>query len=280
MKEKYTVSELSRLFGISNQTLRYYDKIGLFKPNYVDKENNYRYYDYEQFFCLSMIMQLKRLNFSLESVQRYSSSMDMNSLEKNLIKTKELIHKQIEQLNQLESRNDRILQNLHIAKNAAEYQKCEVVEEPTRFQYAIPINFEIKDLYHYIKVVYESYIRSRYATHMAQHGEIVLQIHKENLQNRDFHVYNSIGFFIESNAEVVKGSREVVCIEQGKFATCVHCGPYGTIHRSYQKLYDFIEKQGWNICGDSLEFAVVSISLTKDPENFITQIQIPVQEGK
>ena len=32
MQEKYTVSELARLFGISNQTLRYYDKIGLFKP--------------------------------------------------------------------------------------------------------------------------------------------------------------------------------------------------------------------------------------------------------
>ena len=58
MKEKYTVSELAKLFGISAQTLRYYDKIGLFQPDDIDETNNYRYYSYEQFFRLSMIVQL------------------------------------------------------------------------------------------------------------------------------------------------------------------------------------------------------------------------------
>ena len=79
MKEKYTVSELAKLFGISAQTLRYYDKIGLFQPDDIDETNNYRYYSYEQFFRLSMIVQLKRLDFSLEAVRRYSSSMDVRS---------------------------------------------------------------------------------------------------------------------------------------------------------------------------------------------------------
>ena len=71
MKEKYTVSELAKLFGISAQTLRYYDKIGLFQPDDIDETNNYRYYSYEQFFRLSMIVQLKRLDFSLEAVRRW-----------------------------------------------------------------------------------------------------------------------------------------------------------------------------------------------------------------
>ena len=37
MKDKYTISELSRFFNISDQTLRYYDKIGLYCPAYIDE---------------------------------------------------------------------------------------------------------------------------------------------------------------------------------------------------------------------------------------------------
>lgn len=280
MKERYTVSELAKLFGISSQTLRYYDKIGLFQPDYIDESNNYRYYSYEQFFRLSMIIQLKRLDFSLEGVRRYSSSMDVRSLEQNLLEQKGLIRRQIEQLMQLEAKNDHILKNLQIAKNAADHQDCEVVAEPPRWQYAVPVNFEIKDLYRYIKIVYESYIHSSMAAHFTQHSEIVLQIDRENLMQRNFRTYNSIGFFLDEETGRASPGRGVSRIEGGLFASCIHFGSYDTIHRSYQRLYDHIEKQGLTVSGDSLEFAIVSISLTKNPENFITQIQIPVTKNE
>ena len=34
MKEKYTIGETAVLLGVSTQTLRYYDKIGLLPPKY------------------------------------------------------------------------------------------------------------------------------------------------------------------------------------------------------------------------------------------------------
>lgn len=274
MKEKYTVSELAKLFGISAQTLRYYDKIGLFQPDDIDETNNYRYYSYEQFFRLSMIVQLKRLDFSLEAVRRYSSSMDVRSLEENLFVQKDLIRQRIEQLQCLEAKNEHILKNLQIAQNAEEHQDCALVTEGPRWQYAVPVNFEIKDLYRYIKLVYESYMHSSMAAHFVQHNEIVLQISRENIERRSFRTYNGIGFFLSDTPEAA--GRGISEIEGGLFASCIHFGPYDTIHRSYQRLCDFIQKEGLSICGDSLEFAIVSIALTKNPENFITQIQIPV----
>lgn len=275
MQEKYTVSELARLFGISNQTLRYYDKIGLFKPAQTDAQTGYRYYSYKQFFTLSMIMQLKRLNFSLESIQKYSSARDIKHLEHNLLEQKKLIHQEILQLQHLAERNDRLLEKLQFAQCISSQPNCELMTEPDRFQYEIPVNFEIKDLYQYIKLVYESYIKSPYATNVSTHSEIVLKIHQENFESQRFRIYNSIGFFLDDYADT--NQRGITKISGGLYASCIHLGAYDSIHRSYQKLYDFIREQGLLICGDSLEFAIISTSLAENPDNFITQIQIPVQ---
>lgn len=45
MKELYTIGEVSKLIGISSQTLRYYDKIGVVKPAFVNEATGYRHTD-------------------------------------------------------------------------------------------------------------------------------------------------------------------------------------------------------------------------------------------
>ena len=44
MNDLFTIGEISKHQNISRQTLIFYDKIGLFRPAYVDPENGYRYY--------------------------------------------------------------------------------------------------------------------------------------------------------------------------------------------------------------------------------------------
>ncbi|RND01213.1 MerR family DNA-binding transcriptional regulator [Lysinibacillus halotolerans] len=58
-KEKlYSIGEVSKLMNISIKALRYYDKIGLFKPAYVDPNSNYRYYSDFQLYRLDLIKSL------------------------------------------------------------------------------------------------------------------------------------------------------------------------------------------------------------------------------
>ena len=55
-KDKYfKIGEVVEEKGFSIQTLRYYDKIGLIKPKYIDPETNYRYYSGTQFYKLEII---------------------------------------------------------------------------------------------------------------------------------------------------------------------------------------------------------------------------------
>lgn len=66
-KEYYTAGELAKLFGIPKQTMFYYDKMGLFTPEFV-AENGYRYYAMPQYLTLEIILFLRNwISLSLTS---------------------------------------------------------------------------------------------------------------------------------------------------------------------------------------------------------------------
>lgn len=81
MAEKmYTIGEVHTITGISKDTLRFYDKVGLFKPNHIDPSNNYRYYTYDQFWQLDIIACCRKLNISIKTIQDILKSEDNNKV--------------------------------------------------------------------------------------------------------------------------------------------------------------------------------------------------------
>lgn len=77
MKEKkYLIGEVSRITGISKDTLRFWDKIGLIKPKFTDKRNHYRYYTYDQFWKLDIIVCCRSLDISIDTIR---TILDSNS---------------------------------------------------------------------------------------------------------------------------------------------------------------------------------------------------------
>ena len=71
MKAYLTVGEMGRMFGLNVQTLHYYDKIGLFRPAYVDPNNGYRYYSTNQIDYLDTILVMKKMGFSLQEIKEH-----------------------------------------------------------------------------------------------------------------------------------------------------------------------------------------------------------------
>ena len=70
MKTKvYLIGEVSRITGISRETLRHYDKLGIVSPSYVDPMTNYRYYTYDQFWCFDIILVCRSLGISLDKIK-------------------------------------------------------------------------------------------------------------------------------------------------------------------------------------------------------------------
>ena len=68
MKDYLSVKEFSRLSGIEQTTLRYWDDIGLFSPARRDPDNNYRYYSPQQIIAVNFITVLSELNIPLKVI--------------------------------------------------------------------------------------------------------------------------------------------------------------------------------------------------------------------
>ena len=59
MNKLFTIGEMAKLFGINAKTLRYYDEIGLIRPEHTDPMTGYRYYSTGQFERLNTIKYLE-----------------------------------------------------------------------------------------------------------------------------------------------------------------------------------------------------------------------------
>ncbi len=73
----YKVQEFANMAGVTERTLRYYDKIELLNPSYKN-EAMHRFYTDEDFKKLKKITSLKFLGFSIAEIKEY----DLNDMEK------------------------------------------------------------------------------------------------------------------------------------------------------------------------------------------------------
>ena len=72
-----TVSEVSKMTGVSIRTLRYYDKIGLRKPC-ARTQSAYRLYNDDDLERLQQILLFRELEFSLMEIKRILNSSDFD----------------------------------------------------------------------------------------------------------------------------------------------------------------------------------------------------------
>ena len=100
---KYRIGEFSKLVGISPKTLRYYDEIGLFKPEKIDVFTNYRYYTFNQIKDVKLILELKEVGFTLVEIRDNWNKWN----DRIIFEQKEKIYRDLDLLNsQLEKLND------------------------------------------------------------------------------------------------------------------------------------------------------------------------------
>jgi DNA-binding transcriptional MerR regulator len=66
----FRIGEFSQIARVSGRLLRYYDSIGLLRPQRIDPDTGYRYYSAGQLERLNRILALKDLGLSLDQVAR------------------------------------------------------------------------------------------------------------------------------------------------------------------------------------------------------------------
>lgn len=76
----FTAGELASMFGISKQSLLYYDKIHLLSPDFIS-ENGYRHYSITQYLDLEIIVNLRSLDIPINDIQDYLRNRSREKLD-------------------------------------------------------------------------------------------------------------------------------------------------------------------------------------------------------
>ncbi len=110
MSQYLSIGKVSKLKNVSIKSLRYYDKIGILRPAFVNTETNYRYYTEEQLYLLDAITLCIKLGIPLKDLSRYVEHDSIN-LQKLLYDGKILAEEKIMEIHQcLESLQETLQQ--------------------------------------------------------------------------------------------------------------------------------------------------------------------------
>lgn len=96
--DRLTIGQMSKINNVSEQTLRYYDKIGILKPIEIDKFTGYRYYSIKQCARLDMIQYLKSLGMQLKDIEVQLKTYDTKLIKSFLEEKSRSINAEIEAL--------------------------------------------------------------------------------------------------------------------------------------------------------------------------------------
>lgn len=270
MRDFFLIGELAKLFNISTDTLRHYDKIDLLKPRY-DVINKYRVYSVRTFFKLSRILFFKDLDISLKDIKKYMNNKNINNL-LNLLKNKEdEIDVKITKLMNLKNKINTKLELL--GRINQELNVVKIKRLPQRIGVFLDIN-DSKNEYELKESVKKNEKYLKLSSWLIE-GQVYTSLSKENMKKGSF---NKFKYFIEilSTENLIHG--ELKIIPENEYACVVFLGPYKDIEDHYILLIQWIEENGYMILGDSIEKNIVDYDFSDSENEYVSEIQIPIRK--
>lgn len=272
MDNYFSIGELAKYQKISKQTLIFYDKIGLFRPAYVDPNNGYRYYSTNQIDYLDTILVMKKMGFSLQEIKEHMQHYNINSSLAALRRQLVTLDSQIQELELIRSR---LLHRCSQMEDAQKYREgeCAVVTEEVGPQYI---------LYHKVEEPYgpgEVSIATKkcFADYFQKQLPIFFQCGvvvplRHILEGRPG---EAVLAFLP--IEKTDAAENIMELPAGTCVSVCHIGDYESIGRSYEKILEYCRRNSLKILSDSYEFCINDYITTYDESEYITRIQMYVE---
>lgn len=272
MDNFFSIGELSRYQNISKQTLIYYDRIGLFRPAYVDPDNGYRYYSAGQIDYLDTILIMKKMGFSLREIREHMQHYTIDSSLAVLRRQLTVLERQIGELRLIQSRLLHRCTQMENAKACMD-REAGVVEEEAEARcilcHAVEAPYSLREISIATKQCFAEAFQKNLPVFF-QSGVIV------PLQRiRDDRFTEASAAFLP--IEKLDGVANLHQLPAGRCVSLLHVGDYLSIGRSYHKLLDYCAAHDLEIVSDSYEFCINDYITTYDENEYITKIMFYVK---
>lgn len=268
MKDYYKINEISKLYGIGVDSLRYYEKIGVLKPR--RDANGYRLYSLKDIYKLNMIRDLRGLGFSMKQIKEY---LDHQSIANTLAMLREeqgLIQGRIKRLR---SRDRSIRERVEYLSAAAQttagvfgirtYPDRPCLQLNTQITRDEEMDFAIKKLHR----------KHENRIHDFGNQSIGASLSIEDLNKGVFGVFRSVFFILEQETKEYD-----FVLPAGRYLSLLYRGDYRQSPERVREVLSHAREKGLLISGDLFELYLVDNRDTKLTEEFLTELQVRISE--
>ena len=267
MKDYYKIGEISKIYGIGRDSLMYYEDIGILKP-FRDK-NGYRMYKLSDIWRLNLIKELRSLNFPMKKIKEYLD-------DRNIESTKEILNKEIilidEKIEELLSYKQNIMKRLDTINDELRNLKLyeiDLVYINKRKALELNANITKDEEFDFLIQKLQKDYENRFT--ILGNNNIGSSFCLDKIKQGIYNEFKSVFCFLEDEEEIYN-----IIFNEGYYLTLTYKGKYKNNKHYINKMFKYIEEKWYKIISDPIEIYKIDIHETEDINEFITEIQIPV----
>ena len=267
----FSISEFSRITGMTIKALRLYHEKEILVPSVVDRVSGYRYYSHENVERAYIIKTLRDLEFSLSAIQDImDETADNESILEVLEKQKRIMKERMENSRHILSSLDNLIKTEMEAIKLMQ-TNYEVEEKHVGDQLIAGIRFTGKycDCGERFKILYRNFGWNNA-------GPCFDLYYDKEYKEADADIESCLPI---KKAKTVEGV-SIRTLPGGKCVSLIHQGPYDQIGKAYEKLLAYIKTKGYSLNAPTRQIYLKGPGMIfqGNPNNYLTEIQMMLAE--
>ncbi len=268
----FYIGSFSKMGKTTVKTLHYYDRIGLLRPEEVDRATGYRLYTTRQLVELHRIQALRQAGLSIDEVVRVFDGADIRTV---------LEQRQAEVARELREREGQLARIAFILDNEEkeffmDYQVT-IKESPSHIVY--PKELTVPDYTAYFEVIpaIGRAVKAANPDLTCAEPEYCFITYLDG-------EYKEKDINIQYNEAVTEFGNEVDGIyfretNPVTVASVMHKGSYADVPQAYAFVMDWVESNGYRVTESPRESYIDGIWNQADEADWLTEIQVPIEQA-
>lgn len=269
MKEYYRIGEISEIYGIGKDSLMYYEKLGIIRPN--RGENGYRLYNIKDVWKLNLIKELRKFDISMKRIKEYLEDRSIETTKEILQEEMKLIDEKIQELTNNKDNIIRRLKSIDDITSDIELNKIQV--NHIKLRKALKLNADISNEGEAECIVKRLQRQYEDKIYILGNGNIGVVYDGENLNKIGDMKYKA-AFFLVDYDDVNYN----MILDEGDYVNIVYKGTFDEDMEYIQNMMKYIEENKYKVVGNMMKICKINIHETAIKEEHITEIQIPVRK--
>lgn len=266
----FKIGEISKLFHIGVDSIRYYEKVGLLHPA-RNEDNNYRLYTLDDIRTMNTIRELLDIGFSTEEILQFEKDRNLKHVTAMLDKESSVIDEKIRHLMKIKGNINSRLRSINESLNLDTSGQIQLLNMSER-KCVLITSEGMHDNEINIRLAKYTSDSSQKLTTIGACDCYILDTSRIDEETGDY--ANKAVFFY---SEYLKYDSNYT-LPEGKYLSLAYRGDFRQTTTYYPKMLEYCMKNGLTPAGDLMEFCHIDRYETSDISEYITELELCVTD--